>query len=63
MTREQRLFAAARMHFEFFAPLAAKQVGAPGSAARLEQEVGISVHEDLRAALAAYEGEAHDPLS
>jgi hypothetical protein len=56
MTREQRLFAAARQHFEMFEPFTAKPVGAPGSAARLEQEVQISAHEDLREALDAYEG-------
>jgi hypothetical protein len=58
MTREQRLFAAARMHFELFTPFTTKPVGAPGSTARLEQEVQISAHEDLREAIAAYEGKA-----
>jgi hypothetical protein len=58
--REQRLYAAARLHLELFQPFTMKPVGAEGSPARLEQQSQIEAHKDLNLALAAYEGTAEE---
>lgn len=58
MTREQQLFAAAKYHLEMFRPFTTRPIGAPGSPARLEQEAQIEAHQQLKAAIARYEGGA-----
>jgi hypothetical protein len=55
MTREQRLFSAAQLFLELH-PVDPVNVFQVGTASYNEQEAKVHAHEDLREALAAYEG-------
>ena len=55
MTREQQLFAAARLYFELLRPVTATPKGAEGSPERLVHEAQMAAHAELANALAAYE--------
>jgi hypothetical protein len=57
MTREQRLFAAAQLFLEL-SPVDPVNFFQDGTASHHEHEAKVHAQEDLREALAAYEGKA-----